>query len=204
MLERALRLLHPLCPFLTEEIWQLLPHAGATLTKAPWPRGGAVEPDRRALEEFGQVMEVVRAVRNLRAEKKVDPRRRVRAVLAAPQEWAGVLGDQAGLMGALAGMDVEFAPAGAEPPREAAAQMAGKVQVYLPLKGLLDPAAERERLGRERTRLLGLRQAQTAKLANTAFVERAPAAVVQAERAKLAAWETALGELERSLQALGA
>ena len=79
--ERTMRLLHPLCPFITEEIWQKLPHTGLTLGKAPWPKAQAA--DAEALRQFGLLQEVIRSVRNLRAERKVDVKKIVDAVIEA-------------------------------------------------------------------------------------------------------------------------
>ncbi|HXC64892.1 MAG TPA: class I tRNA ligase family protein, partial [bacterium] len=81
-LETTLRLLHPFCPFITEEIWQRLPHRGESIAFAAWPKAGQV--DGPALADFGLVQDVVRVVRNLRAEKKVDARKEVSTLLVEP------------------------------------------------------------------------------------------------------------------------
>jgi len=204
VLEQTLRLLHPFCPFMTEEIWQLLPHEGETISRAPWPAAPAEPPDASAIEDFGQIMEVVRAVRNLRAEMKVDLKREVRVLLSAPPEIRSLLAEQGALMKSLARMDGEGVDLGASPPRGAAVQLAGKVQVFMPLEGLLDKGAERLRLDKEQGRLRGLLAAQKAKLSNEAFVAKAPPAVVALERAKVAEMESSLIKLRKSLEDLGA
>ncbi|HTB22875.1 MAG TPA: valine--tRNA ligase [bacterium] len=203
VLEQTLRLLHPFCPFMTEEIWQLLPHEGETISRASWPSSPPA-PDAAALEDFGQVMEVVRVVRNLRAEMKVDLKREVRVLLSAPPKVQALLASQSGLMQSLARMQAEELAEGAAPPKGAMAQLAGTVQVFLPLEGLLDLGLERQRLEKERGRLQGLLAAQKAKLGNESFVSKAPAAVVAVERAKVVEFEGALEKLEKSLKELGA
>jgi valyl-tRNA synthetase len=204
VLEQTLRLLHPFCPFMTEEIWQLLPHEGETISLAPWPAVPASPPDVKVLEDFGQIMEVVRVVRNIRAEMKVDLKREVRVLLSAPPELRPLLESQAPLMKTLARMDAEELAQGTAPPKGAAVQLAGKVQVFLPLEGLLDKGAERLRLDKEQTKLQGLLAAQKAKLSNEAFVSKAPAAVVALERAKVTEMESSLAKLAKSLEDLGA
>jgi valyl-tRNA synthetase len=204
VLERTLRLLHPFCPFITEEIWQLLPHEGETISQAPWPAAPTAPADAPALEGFGQIMEVVRAVRNLRAEMKLDPKREVRVLLEAPADLRPLMESQRALMKTLARTDSEDLAPGAKAPQGAAAQLAGRVQVFLPLEGLLDKAEERRRLDKERQKLRGLLTAQNAKLANESFVSKAPAAVVALERAKVADLEASLAKLDKSLEDLGA
>jgi valyl-tRNA synthetase len=149
-------------------------------------------------------MEVVRAVRNLRAEMKVDLKREVRVLLSSPPELRSLLASQGALMKSLARMDAESLDAGASAPKGAAVQLAGKVQVFLPLEGLLDKGAERLRLDKEQGKLQGLLAAQKAKLSNEAFTAKAPPAVVALERAKVTELESSLAKLKKSLEDLGA
>jgi valyl-tRNA synthetase len=204
VLEQTLRLLHPFCPFLTEEIWQLLPHEGETISRAPGPAVPVKAPDAAALEDFGQIMEVVRTVRNLRSEMKVDLKREVRVLFSASPEIQSLLAGQGAMMKSLARMDGEGLGAGISPPKGAAAQLAGKVQVFMPLEGLLDKGAERLRLDKEQGKLQGLLAAQKAKLSNEAFMSKAPPAVVALERAKVTEMESSLAKLRKSLEDLGA
>jgi len=135
---------------------------------------------------------------------KVDLKREVRVLLSAPQEIQALLEGQGTLMKTLARMDGENLGAGAGAPKGAAVQLAGKVQVFLPLEGLLDKGAERLRLDKEQGRLQGLLAAQKAKLSNEAFVSKAPPAVVALERAKVTEMESSLAKLKKSLEDLGA
>jgi len=204
VLERTLRLLHPFCPFMTEEIWQFLPHEGETIARAAWPIASADAADAKVLEDFGQVMEVLRSVRNLRAGMKVEPKRDVRVLLSAPSGVLAMLETQRPLMKALARIDAIDLPQGQDPPQGAVAQLAGKVQVFMPLEGILDKGAERHRLEKELQKLKGLLSAQQLKLANESFVAKAPPAVVALERGKVAEFQASIGKLEKSLGDLGA
>jgi valyl-tRNA synthetase len=203
VLERTLRLLHPFCPFLTEEIWQRLPHSGLTIAQAAWPAPLA-EPDREALEGFGAAMDVIRAVRNIRAERKVDVKRQVKVLVSAPESLVPALKSQQAVMAALAKMEIAQLGSGLSAPKGAAAQLAGPTQVFVPMEGLLDLDVERARLTAEAAKLRGLLEGQHRKLANEAFVAKAPAALVAQERAKVAELEAAIAKLESSAKELGA
>ncbi|MDP9379590.1 MAG: valine--tRNA ligase [Chloroflexota bacterium] len=202
-LERSLRLLHPFMPFLTEELWQHLPHSGEALIAAPWPP--AEGRDVEAEEEYALVIELVRAVRNARAENNVPPARPVTALIAAGQ-WTDVLRGQRDLLARLARIDsgsLQIEPELAETPAQAVSLVIGQVQVYLPLAGLVDLGEERRRLQGELENARAESDRTRARLANTQFTERAPAQVVDRERAKLAAAEQRATLLEERLRSLG-
>ena len=189
VLDQALRLLHPYVPFVSEAVWRHLPHQpgdGPALIVARWPQAGAV--DQEALDQFGHLQELVRSIRNARSENKVEQGRRIPATIVAG-ERAGWLSAQRPLLLALGRLDdthVRIVPTIPEKPRQAIALVVGGTEVYLPLEGLVDLAAERERLTREAADYE--RQIQkSAGLLDSDFANKAPAAVVEKERAKLAA-----------------
>ncbi|NLY52026.1 MAG: valine--tRNA ligase, partial [Firmicutes bacterium] len=197
VLEGTLRLLHPFMPFITEEIWQHLPHEGETIMLASWPtvEEGYVDKDIEAQMEA--VMEMVRAVRNIRGEKKVPPGREVAAIIHADDEGLALVGEVEGYLKVLAKIgDLELAPLGAPQPEKAVTAVAGGVEIYLPLAGLVDLEQEIARLKKElETTEQEIARAQ-GKLANEGFVNKAPAKIVEKERQKLAA----LQEKEAMLQ----
>jgi valyl-tRNA synthetase len=203
VLEQTLRLLHPFCPFITEEIWQLLPHEGQTILKTSWPVAPATV-DQAALDAFGAAMEVVRSVRNIRAEKKVDLKREVRALVAAPAAILSGLRELQPVMESLAKMKLEALAESVAAPRGAAAGLAGSAQVFLPLEGLVDLADEKARMLKEQGKLEGLLTAQKKKLENEAFVSKAPAKLIEMERAKVGELEASLAKLAQALKDLGA
>jgi len=174
VLETVLRLLHPVMPFLTEEIWQALPHTGDTIARAPYPRPGEGRPDADAERSIDVVMDVVARVRNLRAEIGLDPGRRVPLLFHAHDETvAAVVRAQAGLVAALARLESVtegVPPAGGGP---AARAVAAGIDLALPLTGILDLDAERDRLQRELDKLARERESHTRKLQNPDFMARA-------------------------------
>jgi valyl-tRNA synthetase len=201
-LERSLRLLHPFMPFVTEELWQYLPHGGEALICAPWPEAG--ERDARAEEEYGLVIGLVRAVRNARAESDVPPARFVSASVEARQ-WADVLRGQQALIARLARIDpdaLEIAPELKQPPAHAVTLVVGSVRAYLPLAGMVDLGEERARLEGELAEAAAHRDRVSGLLANPRFVERAPAPVVERQRVQAAAAEEKVRLLEERLRSM--
>ncbi|MCC7359010.1 MAG: valine--tRNA ligase [Anaerolineales bacterium] len=189
VLDQGLRLLHPFVPFVTEAVWQHLPRAAGdapALIVASWPKPAAL--DHEALAQFGHFQELVRAIRNVRSEKKVEPNRRIAATIIAG-ERAGWLAGLRPIFVTLAKLDVanlRIVHQAPEKPAQAIGLVVNATEVYLPLEGLVDQTAERERLTKELADLERQIQKSEALLASD-FAGKAPAAVVKKERAKLAA-----------------
>jgi valyl-tRNA synthetase len=200
----ALRLLHPVMPFITEALWQRLPnHAtGASIALAAWPSVADAAADPVADAEFAAVQALVTAVRTLRAEYGVAPRQEVHATVSD----ASALARRA--IAAESETIRRLAKIGTLTVTDAAPAQAGTrvlddgTVVSVPLGDLVDVDKECARLGAEAANLDRLVVAQEGKLGNAQFVARAPAAVVEKEREKLIAWRTqaeALREQRRSL-----
>ncbi len=203
VLDESLRLLHPFIPFVTEETWGYLKAAeeqrgrgageqGNRGTVEPWPEALIVAPwpepgarDEAAEADMGLLMDMVRAIRNARAEYNVKPGQLVAATIAAGEREA-LVRDQAELLCTLARLDPArlIIAAHADAPAQALTLVTGTVTAYLPLAELVDLAAERAKLGKE----LAEAEAQIARaegLLGGPFAQKAPAAVVQRERDKL-------------------
>lgn len=200
VLEGTLRLLHPFMPFVTEEIWQSLPHRGEALVVAPWPKAPRTLHDTAAEREMLLVTEVVRVIRNLKAEHRVEPGKAVPALVRANAEARAVLEATRPLLLPLARLtDLTLLPAEAETPPQAVTAVAAGAEVFLPLAGLVDVARERPRLAKERDEAAAEVERLRLKLANAGFTAKAPAEVVAKERAKLAAAEERLALAETHL-----
>ena len=208
VLEQALRLLHPFMPFVTETIWQSLKRAwgderwGDSIMIAPWPAAGAT--DAEAERQMASIMDVVRAIRNARAEYDVEPARRIPALIAAGDLTAAFQAERASLV-SLARLDdarLTIAPELAEKPAKALALVTGGVEVYLPLAGLVDLEREQARLSKELEAVEADIARAAGLLANERFVAKAPAEVVQKERDKLAAAEERKAALAARLEML--
>jgi valyl-tRNA synthetase len=184
VLDTVLRLLHPFMPFVTEELWQKIPHQGSFLAVAAWPTSDPTRIDQKAERDVEILQDLVVKVRNLRVETNIDPSRRIDVLVHAESARnARLVEEQAALLAALCRASsvrsVETLPADLV----AARGVVRGLEVALPLAGLLDFEAERARLTRELSRLEEDVAARNRKLANDSFVQRAPAEVVEKERA---------------------
>ncbi len=202
-LERSLRLLHPYMPFITEALWQELPHVGESVMIAPWPVAGT--RDAAAEEDFGVLIDLVRAIRNARAEASVEPARWIAAdVFAAGRSAAFETARRE--LGALARIDDALLHLHAGTPvagEQALTVLAGDTAAVLPLAGMVDLDAERSRLRREVAEAEAERDRARGQLANERFMSRAPAQVVEVQRRRLATAEEQLEVLARRLDQLG-
>ena len=212
MFDISLRLLHPFTPFVTEEIWGHLRNATrqsplAELVKdwpevlmiARWPEIRAEEGwEAEKITHFAQVQEVVRAIRNLRAEKNVKPGLKLSAILV---DDSGLVKQEAKTIAALANLDEKKLDIRAKldsKPEGSVALVVGSVEIHLPLAELVDPEEERARLEKE----LAETESQVArleKLLGSDFANKAPAPVVQKEREKLAAYKETAGKIKARL-----
>jgi valyl-tRNA synthetase len=199
--EVALQLLHPIMPFITETLWQRLPGRvpGASIMRSEWPRPARLATDGDAERDFALVQELVGAIRQLRAEYGVEPGKsvnvRVSKAHAAFRAEEGTI-TRLAKVGSLT-----YGAPPAEP--GANAVLADGTTLYIALGDLVDIRKECERLGVELARVGQLIEAQQKKLGNEQFVSRAPAAVVEGERAKLAQFEQQVTSLREKRGQLG-
>jgi valyl-tRNA synthetase len=207
VLEQLLRLLHPLMPFISEEIWQALPGSrpSAYLMQSAYPTGAGLPLDADGAVRMELVMDVVRAIRNIRGEMNVAPSRQVAAVLdCRSAAAAAVLAAGEGYVRALARVGELRYGVGIARPDKAATQVAGEVEILLPLAGLIDVAAEEARLGKEIARVEKDVTLFEKKLGNAAFVAKAPPEVLEKDRGKLTEAREKLTILQQSMERIRA
>ncbi len=211
VLDQALRLLHPTMPFVTEEAWQHLRKAqtndGGRMTDealivAAWPQADKKRIDARAEKDLAAVMDIVRAIRNARAEYSVEPSKRIPAIISAGSAHA-LLESQRDTIALLARLEPgEFRiEKHADKPAQALALIAGKAEIYLPLAGMIDLGKEKARLANEIAKVNG-EIARAENLLAGEFAKRAPKDVVQKTRATLAANRERVAKLEAQLAGL--
>ncbi|MDD2628803.1 MAG: valine--tRNA ligase [Limnochordia bacterium] len=203
VLDGTLRLLHPFMPFITEELWHALPSTGETIVLAPWPVPQEDLYDQDAEMDMALIMDVVRSIRNVRSEKQVTPGRKIKAVLHADDPQQTILQRNRLYLESLAGLgELEILKTNTKKPEQAIFAVASGVEIYLPLAGLLDLEEERKRLqGELKDCENEIKRCQT-KLENEGFVKKAPPAVVEKERAKLAEYLEQKAKLEETLKTL--
>jgi valyl-tRNA synthetase len=202
VLETVLRLAHPVIPFITEELWQdvapLAGKKGETIMLAPYPESQPGKIDEAAEGQVELEKEIVNAIRNLRSEMKISPAARIPAISAGPQ-MLPVLSS----IVTLARLS-ELKYVSEEELNGTDAPLKVVRETKIKLKVEIDAAAERARIGKEIARLEAEIPKARAKLGNASFVDRAPANVVEQERARLAGFEATLGKLQQQLDKLAA
>ncbi len=206
VLEAALRLLHPIAPFITEELWQRVSvltgrrAAGedASVMVQPYPRADPARIDAQTDAELALLKRIVDACRNLRGEMNLSPAQRVPLAITPGDARSHAFAPYLMALAKLSAVEpVDALAAGA-----AAAPVAVVGEYRLMLKVEVDVAAERERLGKETDRLKAEISKCEGKLANASFVERAPKAVVEQEHRRLADFRSTLAKLSEQLRAL--
>jgi len=200
-LEVTLRLLHPFMPFISEEIWQQLPHEGESIMIAPFPRAGRKWRDAEAEAEMRPLIDIVGAVRTIRSESRISPAAEIRVTIRPGASGAEGLQAAAPLIGALSRSVITVSVDAARPPQSAHG-VAGDAEVFVHLEGVVDLAAERNRLVKEIERADKEIAFLGGKLARPDFVERAPAEIVERDRARLAEQRRVHEKLSASLQAI--
>ena len=207
VLESSLRLLHPFMPFVTEEIWQSVvqrmpdsPDRPDSIMIAPYPAPDPSAIDVQAEEWANLLMSLVRGVRNVRAERKVEAGKKVPAILL-DGETLGVGGRS--FLESLGVCSIEIGPADAPDPENSIMVVEKATRVFIPLADLFDFDAERSRL-ESALGDLGKRIAQVeARLQNEQFLSKAPANVVEKERTRLSGWQEEESNLRQRLAELG-
>ena len=200
VLRSALELLHPFMPFITEEIWQKLPHDGETIVLAPYPDFEEAFDDQDAAADMGMMIDMIKALRNLRAEMKVPLGQKAKVILAADEREKEIISENAGYLDKMAAIDeVEFIAMNDEAPKGAAAAILGDIRIYLPLAGLIDMDKEKARLEKEMAKTEKEIARLSGKLSNEGFLAKAPAEVVEGEKVKLADAEKRLAGFKETL-----
>jgi valyl-tRNA synthetase len=227
LLEGALRLLHPFMPFVTEEAWQYLTSSQFSVLSselaqpdqatqhstlntqhsimvAAYPSADLALLDDAAERDFGLLQALIGAVRNLRNEYKVEPARFVPATIVAGPHTAMLQAQRRQLVRLARIDDTQLAIVALleAKPANSAALVVGEVEVFLPLAGLIDLAAERARLAKELEQAEADVARRMARLGNAGFADKAPAAVVQRERDGLAAAQATAAKLRERIQQL--
>jgi valyl-tRNA synthetase len=213
--DTVLRLLHPFTPFVTEELWG---HLRTTILQSPisnlsqdWPEALIIAPwpaprdpegwEESKVADFELVQEIVRSIRNLRAEMSVAPSKRLAAKIAAGEK-ADLLKAQSKVLASLAGLsesELSIIPSLTDKLRDTVALVISSVEVYLPLAGMVDLAEEKTRLEKD------LKEAQShierlEKLLASDFANKAPAALVQKERDKLTSYKETAEKIKTQLK----
>jgi valyl-tRNA synthetase len=200
VLDGVLKLLHPFMPYVTEAIWDFLPDRQSMLIVAPWPKVGPT--DDEAERDLDLVINTVRAIRNARAEFRVDVNRRIPALIAAGPHERPLEAERAVIETLARTQPLTIAETVAEPPKQALHLLVSGMALYLPLADMIDLEAERLRSSAELTRLRGQIDALEQRLAEPGFTTKAPPAVIQKERERRDTLLEQVSKIEERLAAL--
>ena len=208
VLDNALRLLHPAMPFVTEAIWENVPHAegeASALMMAKWPEPESLASlvDEESERAVSLLCDVVSAVRSTRARYGISPKQELPVVLRAGFENAHVLeGLKSQIVSMARASELSIVPSDAQKPAESACVVAHGCEVYCVLTGLIDFEAERARLTKERTTLQKDEAKFAKKLSNPGFLAKAAPEIVEKDTAKLAELRDKLARVEEQLAEL--
>ena len=209
VLDNALRLLHPAMPFVTEAIWENVPHAegeAPALMMAKWPEPESLASlvDEESERAVSLLCDVVSAVRSTRARYGISPKQGLPVVLRAGFENARVLeGLKSQIVSMARASELSIVPSDAHKPAESACVVAHGCEVYCVLTGLIDFEAERARLTKERATLQKDEAKFAKKLSNPGFLAKAAPEIVEKDTAKLAELRDRLARVEEQLAELG-
>ena len=201
VLENALKLLHPFIPFITEEIYQNLPGTKGSIMVSEFPRYNSKLAYKKEAKAFEGIMDVIKTVRNMKTSVNCPPSKKVKLFLSAQNKR--LVGANAGAIMKLAGVsEIGFVESGSEIGEKTMSQVTESCTVFVPLGELVDLAKEKERLTAELERIQGEIGRADGKLHNRGFVEKAPKALVEAERAKLDKFIEMREKIEKQLKEL--
>jgi valyl-tRNA synthetase len=204
VLEALLRLLHPMMPFITEELWSRLERPQGFIAVAPWPSADDFTGDGATERTMALLQKAVVQIRHLRAESRIDAGKRISVLLcAADTELAATLNSQTERIATLVrASEIEIVDSIASDLIAARGVVEG-IEIALPLAGILDLDAERVRIRKDLDKIQKEFDGRQKKLANDAFVSKAPAEVVEKERTAQTELAERKGRLEANLAALG-
>ncbi|MGD1043292.1 MAG: valine--tRNA ligase [Sedimentisphaerales bacterium] len=214
VLDQTLRLLHPFVPFITEGIFQKLNELAPTrglkgvaelngakaLVIADWPKRIDALINERIEQQIDNIQTVVRSVRDIRSKCNIPPSSKLVVSVNAPQDTSGILNADAGLLCQIANLKEFSASLSASKPKNAAAAIAGQMQIYV--HDAIDLVAERKRLTKQKEQIEGGKKGVEAKLANENFIARARPEVVAQTKEKLAEYTEQLKAIEKHLAEL--
>jgi valyl-tRNA synthetase len=178
-------MLHPIMPFVTEEIWQTLVGDGTSVMVSEFPTPEDTSHDPVADRQMGNIMDTITSIRNIRGEMNIAPSKKLKVAIYAPdKESREVMGIGGSYITSLANLEALTVTDGGEEPKNAATGVVGSMRVYVLLEGVVDFAGERKRLEREMAKVDKDLAVISKKLANQDFLVKASKAIVAKEEEK--------------------
>lgn len=200
LFEEMLKLVHPFMPFITEEIWQLLDerNEGESISTKEFPKYYGILVDEIAERNVEFLQNIITAIRNIRGEMNIPPSKMINVILKTDK----INEEQVKYIKSLVKIEQLIVDPKIEKPKASASAVVKDCDIYIPLEGLIDLGIERNRLEKEIARISNSLEGVKKKLSNEGFVAKAPAEVIERERAKMNDWENSLGKLKSILDDL--
>jgi valyl-tRNA synthetase len=200
LFEEMLKLVHPFMPFITEEIWQLLYERmeGESISTKEFPKYYGILVDEIAEMNVEFLQNIITAIRNIRGEMNIPPSKMINVILKTDK----INEEHIKYIKSLVKIDQLKVDSKIEKPKASASAVVKDCDIYIPLEGLIDLGVERNRLEKEISRISNSLEGVKKKLSNEGFVAKAPAEVIERERAKMSDWENSLGKLKSILDDL--
>jgi valyl-tRNA synthetase len=201
VLETILRLLHPIMPFITEELWQkvapLAGKEGSTIMLQPYPHFDETKVDLNAKTEIAWVKEVILGIRRIRSEMNISPAKQLSVLVqnGSENDLQKLQNNQSFISTLSRLQNIELLDSNATPP-ESAITLVGEMKILIPLAGLIDKEAELKRLNKEIDKVRKEHDKLSSKLENPNFIEKAPVELVEKEKQRVAELQAALAKLE--------
>ena len=202
VLDTWLRLIHPIMPFITEEIWQNLPHTSGFIATAPWPHAEKLADMRKQVEEMELVIEVIRAIRTIRADMNIPPGAQIEVLLVPEGKAQDYLKRNLKHLKKLARAKEVLIEPGASAPPHSVTSVLSSVTVYVPMEELIDIDAERQRMEKSIKKLAQEVARIENMLANENFLTKAPQMVVDENLSRLKEMQERIKRLQENLKRL--
>jgi valyl-tRNA synthetase len=203
VLETLMRLLHPFMPFITEEIWQSLPHEGESLMLADWPKAQKKWLDPKIEGEIQLVISEIQSIRNVRSAWQINPKDQVQVVVKVNgDKELKMLNDHSTLIAQMAKLSSLKIGQNLVRPKESAVANIGRVETYVILSGLVDIAVERQRISNALSDVERMIKGLEGRLANKEFLNKAPKDIVEKEKQKATELEDRKKRLMENLKTL--
>ena len=200
-LETTIKLWHPFTPFVTEQIWRTM-HSQGMLMVAPWPKAEKKYLDKNVEQSFGLIKSIITAVRNLRADYQLPPKRKIALYLIAGDKTE-LIKSQARVIEKLSGASgLTIISSAVDKPAKSLATLAGDIEIFIPADGLINFDKEKKRLEKELLNLDKYIKSGERKFNQSDFAVKAPAEIVKAEKIKLTEAQTRLNRLKQQLKFL--
>ncbi|MEE8359423.1 MAG: valine--tRNA ligase, partial [Candidatus Omnitrophota bacterium] len=203
VLEKSLRILHPFMPFISEEIWQLLPHRSESVMVASWPEFEKKLIDKKADRDMDAIIAIVTAIRNIRSTWRIEAQKTIAVHIKVPSDPAKkVLIENGEYIKRLAKVDELIVDRDLVKPKSSAADVCGDLEVFVPLKGIIDYEKEKDRISKNLESLNARFGDLSGKLKNERFLQNAPADVIDKFKASHQEMKLQLEKLEANLDSI--